>query len=447
LEDFFENEAVERFEEMLENNEEVFFDVEEYDDIISYYLEIGDYQHSEIALNYAQNLYSDSIDIKIRKLELFIEKGDNIAAKTLIKELGYTASENLDYILCTARYHSNMGNSQKAIALCEKALSKGEDEDFIHNFIADEYVTLGDPFSALKHYKLALSHNTDDEYIIENIMSCYHATNRKKEAQNFIEDYLNNFPFSEVAWWEYSLFNFNNKNYIKTIESLDFLLAINPKFINAYTNKAECYEAMEDWEKAIKTYNELQEYEFTKSYSFYRIGLCYRNMEQPILSLKALHKSLYEDPQFHYSVIAISEVYEELGNIQEAAKFALEASRFSENDIELQQRLAFLYINLGKLENAINCLEKIVEIEPKRFYNWYAYVEILMLIGDYDKAKNKLITAIKIHDRAELYYQMSNCYFNLGLKNLAKASLKRALKLDHTLLQDMQLKYPLIAQE
>lgn len=35
---------------MLENNEEVFFDTEEYEDIISYYLEIGDYQ-------YARNSY------------------------------------------------------------------------------------------------------------------------------------------------------------------------------------------------------------------------------------------------------------------------------------------------------------------------------------------------------------------------------------------------------
>jgi len=446
LEDFFENEAVERFEEMLENNEEVFFDEEEYDDIISYYLEIGDYQHGEIALSYAQNLYSDSVDIKIRKLELFIEKGDNLAAKTLIQELEDIANENLDYILCTAKYHSNMGNSQKAIALCKKALNKGEDEDFIHNFIADEYSILGDPFSALKHYKLALYHNTDDEYIIESIMSCYQAMNRKKEALSFIEDYLDNFPFSESAWWEYSLFNFNNKNYVKAIESLDFLLAINPKFINAYTNKAECYEALENWEEAIKTYEELQEYEFTKSYSFYRIGLCYRNLEQPILALKTLHKSLYEDPQFHASMVSISEIYEELGNVQEAARFALEASKFNENDVELQQRLAFLYVSMGELEIAINCLEKIVEIEPKRFYNWYAYVEILMLIGDYNRAKNKLIIATKIHNRAELYYQMSNCYFNLSLENHAKTSLKQALELDPTLLHDMQLKYPLIAK-
>ena len=59
---------------MLENNEEVFFDTEEYEDIISYYLEIGDYQYAETAIKYAQKLYPDSINIKVRRLEFLLEK-------------------------------------------------------------------------------------------------------------------------------------------------------------------------------------------------------------------------------------------------------------------------------------------------------------------------------------------------------------------------------------
>jgi tetratricopeptide (TPR) repeat protein len=112
-------------------------------------------------------------------------------------------------------------------------------------------------------------------------------------------------------------------------------------------------------------------------------------------------------------MIAISDIYEELGNLNEAAHFALEASRLSENNLDIQKKLAFLYISLGKLEEALICLKKMAETEPGRFYNWYAYTEVLMLVGDYDKAEEKLLTALKRHQRAELYYQLSNCYFNL----------------------------------
>jgi hypothetical protein len=41
LEEYFGNELVKKFEEMMENNDEFYFDTEELEDIIVYYLELG----------------------------------------------------------------------------------------------------------------------------------------------------------------------------------------------------------------------------------------------------------------------------------------------------------------------------------------------------------------------------------------------------------------------
>jgi len=448
LEDFFENEAVERFEQMLENNESVFFDVEECSDIISYYLEIGDYKSGEIALNYALNLYSDSLEIKIRKLELLLEKGDNLVAKTLIDELESLADDdNLDYIMCTAKYYSNVGNSKKAIELCKKALAIEEDEDFIHNFIADEYMLLEDYLSALKHYKASLIYDPEDDFLLSRILDCYYNLNKKEEAENFIEDYLDHYPFSENAWYHYGTFNFKNKDYEKAIKCLDFALAINHKSISTYTQKADCYICLKNWKKAIESYQESQKYESTKAYSFHQIGLCYQKMGQKYLALEALYNSIYEDPQYYESMKVISEIYEEMGNIQEAAKWAIKASVYNENDIDLQQKLVFLHLSLGRLDIAVTCLKKVVEINPDKFHNWYAYAEVLMLMGKYEEAEKKLLTAIETHHKAELYYQLSNCYFNLDMKEHAKKALNNALELDPTMFNDMQQKYPSISQK
>ena len=52
MEEFFENELVEKFEKMVENNEEFYFETEEFEEIIIYYLEIGDisvsYTHLDV---------------------------------------------------------------------------------------------------------------------------------------------------------------------------------------------------------------------------------------------------------------------------------------------------------------------------------------------------------------------------------------------------------------
>ncbi len=46
-----------------------------------------------------------------------------------------------------------------------------------------------------------------------------------------------------------------------------------------------------------------------------------------------------------------------------------------------------------------------------------------------------------------MYYQLSNCYFNLKRETEARAALDQALRLDPTLMKDMQMKYPYIDAE
>jgi tetratricopeptide (TPR) repeat protein len=81
----------------------------------------------------------------------------------------------------------------------------------------------------------------------------------------------------------------------------------------------------------------------------------------------------------------------------EALHFAKEAVALNENNLDFQKKLAFLYIDSGRFEESLTCLKKLVEAEPKRFYNWYAYTEVLMLIGDYEDAITVLEKALKLH--------------------------------------------------
>jgi hypothetical protein len=42
LEEFFENELSKKFEEMIENNDNFYFDSEEIEELVIFYLEMGD---------------------------------------------------------------------------------------------------------------------------------------------------------------------------------------------------------------------------------------------------------------------------------------------------------------------------------------------------------------------------------------------------------------------
>jgi len=447
LEEFFENELARKFEEMIENNDEFYFDTEEYIEIIIYYLELGDYSYAEMAVNHALKIHPNSLEVKTKQLEVFLELERYTKAKELIDELRQSSLEDTDFLVCCAKYYSNLGNPKKSIEYCQKALELEEEENFLHNFIADEYVNLDDPFNALKHYTSALEHDPYDDYSLENLMLCYSKLNRSQEALDFLNQYLDKFSFSETGWYEYGQFHFNKKNYAEAIRGFDYLLAINSQAVGVYANKAACYEAIGEWDKAIAVYEEMLELEYTKAFTFYKIGLCLKEAKKLVPALTAFQKSLREDPQFYLAMMEQSFIYEELGNPKEALYFAQEATALSEGNVEFQKRLAFLYITCGDYEQSLNCMKKLTEAEPKRFYNWYAYSEVLMLIGEYEEAVTVLENALKAHPRAELYYQLSNCY--LHLKNEAKgiAMLEKALELDSTLSKDMQQKYPSIKEQ
>lgn len=447
MEEFFENELVKKFEEMIENNDELYFDTEELEDIIIYYLEMGDITFAETATKYGLKLHPNSLEIKIKKFEVLLELENYTYAKELMMELKESSMESTDYLVCCAKYYSNLGNPRRAIEYCEKALILEEEENFLHNFIADEHVNMEDPFNALKHYKLALSFDQQDDYSLENVMFCYNQLNRSDEAIEFLNDYLNKYSFSETAWYEYGQFYFNRKNYEEAIKGFDYLLAINSQSIGVYANKAACYEAMGEWLKAIEVYEEMLALEYTASFTYYKIGLCYKENKQPVLALNAFQKSLRDDPQFYLSMMEQSYVYEEMGGMKEALHFAKEAVSLNESNLDYQKRLAFLYIDAGKFEESLACMKTLVDFEPTRFYNWYAYSEVLMLIGDYEDAISVLKEATKLHTRAELYYQLSNCYFHLNNQKDGRKSLAIALELDKNILEDMKQKYPFIKEE
>lgn len=432
---------------MIDNNEELYFDTEDYEEIIIYYLEMGDINYAEMATNFALKLHPNSLQIKIKHLEVFLDLEQYTKAKELLNELKEVAMDSTDFLVCCAKYYSNLGNPKKSIEYCEKALELKDEENFLHNFIADEFHNLDDPFNALKHYKLALKFDPQDDYSIENAMVCFNEMNRGEEAIAFLNTYLDEFPFAETAWYEYGQFYFNKKNYEEAIRGFDFLLAINSQSVGVYANKAACYEAMKDWPKAIQVYEEMLELEYTKAFTLYKIGLCYKENKLLIQALNFFQKSLREDPQFYLSMMEQSYIYEEMGAMKESLHFAKEACALNEFNLEFQKRLAFLHIDAGNFEESLACIKILLDNEPNRFYNWYAYTEVLMLLGEYQQALDELEKALKIHNRAELYYQQSTCYFHLKKDKKGSESLEAALALDSDLADDMTLKYPNIKDQ
>ncbi len=445
-EDFFNNELIEGFEQMLDNREYKYYDSEDLVEIIEFYLEVNDSEYAKRALDFAEKMHPENIDIKIKRIEYLLVINELKKAAKLIQDLKDLAANELDYSLVQARFWGLKNMPRKAISFYEDALLLDDEEtDFICNCIGNEYLNLDEAHSALIAFRKALKFNPENDYSFYSIIQCYEEIHNPDECIEFLKDFIDDNPYSEVAWLQLGLLYNHKKMYAEAINALDYVIAINPNSIAGHANKAASLEELGDYNQAIETLEETLEYDDSPAVTHLKIGELYEKLEKPQKALKSYHIAIKEDPQLDKVWAKSASLYDKLGNLDEAEYYIHRAIELDDNNPEYYTNQTYYFLKLMKFEEAIKSLMKLVELKPLVFNSWYAYVETLIAIGEYEQAV-AVITggALKHFNRAEFFYQLSNVYYLLDQNQLGNEALANALSLDRNIKDMMIEHYPIL---
>lgn len=442
--EFLNSDLIDRFEEMLEANERYYFDGEELNEIISYYLDVGDLPFAYKAIEYALQLHPDSVEMRVKVLEYMLEVEMLKEAAELIEELKPVAENDIDFLVAQARYWSLKGMHLRAVGFYKQALEFGLENDYIHHCLGGEYYALNEIGQALYHYKEALEIDPEDELAFYACISCFDEIHRHKDCVDFLNQYIDHRPYSESAWFQMGLQQLSLKNTEKALEAFDYAVCINPESINSLMQVALCHEKLDQYDKAVETYLEALELDDSPAYTLMKIAACYIATNEVTKALGYYHKAIHEDPQLDKAWSETSELYESLGNTDEAIHYLLRAIELDSMQVGYYKRLAFLYVESGKFEEAELCFEKIVKLEPNHFLNWLGYTELLIILGEYKRAIIVAERGLKRFERAELYYQISCCEYLQNQNKKGLASFLRAKKLNPKILEEMYSKYPVL---
>lgn len=443
-EDFLEDELILRFEEMIEENQNYYFDTDEMEEIIGYYLDVGDLDFAEKALGYARLLHSNLLIFKIKELELLLELNKLKRSSILIKEIKSYDIEHLDFTLAEAKYWSLKKQHKIAIKFYKKALESGEEEDYIYHCLGNEHLFIGEVGKALYYFKAALELNIEDNIAFYLCLECFNEIHLYKESIEFLKQIIDYSPYKYEAWHELGMQYLKLKNYKEAVKAFDYALVIKPDSITSIMQMGLCYEKLNYLKKAIKKYKEALEYEDTTAYTYLKIAQVYDESKEYFKALKYYLQSIHEDPQLDLAWIGASEVYEKIGNLEEALHYATRAFDLDSINIEYRKKIAHLNIQLGYIEEALQHYEIILNIESGKFLNSYVYTELLILLGQYEKASIEIEKCIDKFDRAESFYQLSNCYFLLKDDSKGNFFLKIAKEKNLGLFDEMAQKYPIL---
>ena len=146
------------------------------------------------------------------------------------------------------------------------------------------------------------------------------------------------------------------------------------------------YQKAMKWEKAIKTYNELLNFEPMSAEVYNNIGVCYEKQGQVKMAAKSYEKAISIDPRFYPSYNNLGIIYYRLKDFDKARAAYEQALQLNPGNSQSEVNLALVYERLRRGELARRTLERVLTNDPENPEAHYNLARMLEEQGQHEKA-------------------------------------------------------------
>jgi len=401
-----ENYSIAKFEAMLREKHISFFDVDEFEDIVGYYLENGKMSKAKRALEIALSQHPDASSLKLLQAELFLLEDKLEEATDLLDELESIEPMNAEGYVQRANLYSKLNNHPKAIELLTYATKFSPERGYIYALIGMEHLYRDDYQRAKEFFILAIKEDAEDYASLQQLLYCYDMLNNTQGAMEFLNKYLDKNPYCEVAWYYLGRIYLSQEEHKKALRCFDFAIISDDTFTGAYFEKARVLEIMGDFVKAIDNYKITLTLDDPSAVVYLHIGRCYEKMRDDKRAEEYYFKATHEDPQLSKAWITLADFYYLRGKHDQALKYILKVLSFEEGEPYFWVRYAELNrLHFGNLEQAEYGYRRAVQSGDYSYNTLTAWVDLMLTNEHYDEALPILsdIQQIYPHETSNFY--------------------------------------------
>lgn len=435
------NLSLSKFESMLKTNKVLFFDSEEFEEIILHYLDMGKASLAKKALKLALEQHPKSTGLKLVQVEMLVYDDKLDQAEKLLNELYALEPHNEEIYIQKANIYSKRDNHEKAVELLKTALQYTDDYADVYNLIGMEYLFMDNLELAKENFIKCLEEDTEDQAALYNVVYCFEFLDQNLEAIEYLKKYIDKNPYSEIAWHQSGRLYYGIKDYENAIRAFEFATYIDDEFIGAFMEKGKALERLKRYDEAIESYNRTIELDDPTSYALLRIGKCYEKLGNKGQALKYFNKTVHEDPLLDKGWIAITDFYVRQKNYQKALFFVNKALAIDNENHLYWKRYATINKAMNFFEEAELGYRKAVEFGDFQLDTWLFWVDILQFLGEFETAVQTLLQASEYFpEEYEVEYRLAGLYFMLQENEKGVFHLSNGLRLNfqnHTLLQEL----------
>ena len=424
---------VKRFESMVAEGGTRFFDVEEVEDLIGFYLESREVRRAQYVLKFAGEMYPGHLAFQLRKAQILANNGQHVKAVPILRDLLNIEPTNDEIHVTLASIYSQMQEHKLAIRHFRKALEFG-DADLrkdIHVEVALECENLGDWHQAIHSLKAALEEDASNETAVYELAFCFDQTGAYGAAAEYYKQFLDVQPYSFAAW--YSLGNAlqSNGRYPEAIEAYDFAIAIEDSFGPAYLQKAEALSSMERYSDALGVYRESLEHEPASANTVCYMGECFERMGDLEAAEKFYKESLELDSQFADAYIGLGVLSDLKGDFNSSRMHFNQALQMDPGNQDYLLMMGTTLKKLREHEQAEILFARSLENHPRFHDMWLERIDNMQMQGCHEIALELIDQAMNhVKRQVQLYIRQFVSLYELK-QDASAFQLLESLLLQH----------------
>ncbi|MDG1730586.1 MAG: tetratricopeptide repeat protein [Algibacter sp.] len=418
-----------KFESMLKTNHVLFFDSEEFENIIHHYLNQGKIALAKKAIKLGLDQHPTSINLRLFKVEIFVFEDKLFEADKLLDELYTLDSKNEEIYIQKANVFSKKDNHEQAIEVLKQALELTDDVVDLYSLIGMEYLFLDQFEHAKIFFMKCLDEDINDYSALYNVIYCFEFLKQSEEAITYLNEFLDKNPYCEVAWHQLGKQYFSLNDYEKALTSYDFAIISDDTFVGAYLERGKVLEQLKRYEDAIENYTISLQLDEPSSFALLRIGCCYEKLKNYDLALQYYDRTVHEDPQLDKGWIAITKFYNKKGDYQKALFFINKAINIDSENVIYWKLYAQINQRLKFYEESERGYKKTIELGNYELNTWLSRGDLLIQLGEPKAAIFNFEQAIEFYpENAELEYRLAGLYFTIKELDKGTFYLKNGFK-------------------
>jgi tetratricopeptide (TPR) repeat protein len=427
---------VRQFEMQVLKDAVAFLNEEQWDLLLTYYIDVDALQKALTALTYAIAQHAYSTDFWVLKAQVHYDLAEPRACIEAAERAEQLGVRSLGLYLLRADAYTDIKDYTEALGVLHDALGlyqKDKSLAAIYTHIANIYEEQKRYDKVFETLRLAAQHNPNANEILDRLGAIVRQL--KNYAQSIVahQQILDTQPYATRAWHNLGAAHAGLNEPEAAIEAYEYALTIEENYFAAAIGLAQIWLGLGLYERALLVLSDVTaaaDTDIIDADVYYWQAFTYFKMEQYKTAKRFADTALLRDDTHHAAHFLLGEMATMSAQWQQALHHYKKSTAYANANGDYWAAYAHALMRNEQPETAMEAFQYAIKTDPQNLDYWLGIINAHLVLEDFEAAHLAIIDAESFIDLPQLGYCKTVYYFLTRRRKAALQTLQHTLAMD-----------------